>query len=628
MSKTGNFLLSENAFSETVIGNTAIVRAMIESDVRVVTSYPGSPTPEIASAIASIPLDNRPFYFEFSVNEKVATEVAFGATMNGHTSCVFFKSVGINVAADTFVQLGFYDLKGGMVIVLGDDPGANSSQNEQDNRHLTNLSYIPVYEPATPQETYDMFLDAVKISREKMMPVVFRLTTHVCHAKQKVNFGKWLPQTYDWNSRFHPLSSPAVAITTKALEMKRKAMKRLEEFREISEKSAFNNIISHNNPEKGIITTGVPFLSVSEVLNFALTKKPDILKLGIIYPVPSQKIIEFLKTHREIKIIEELDDVLEKEIKVLAFDHKIDCIIKGKQEPEDFVGEYTPDKVYEIISRTWPGMLPAREASIAASPFSARVPQLCPGCGHRPLFTAVRKLMEKNDITVGDIGCHTLGFLPPHEIGSVVVSMGHSVSTGSGLSINNNQGRVIAFVGDSTFFHAAMPGVLNAVFNNHKLTLVVLPNGTTGMTGHQDHPGSGKNFNGTAEPVPVRKVLEGLGVKNIRECDAYNQQKVIEYIKASFEDDGFSVVIAEHPCMLKKTREDKALGKFTGNQIMVNQDMCSLQLDCIRKFGCPSFQISSEGKIFVHEDLCIGDGSCMQTCNSRALRNNKKTKSN
>jgi indolepyruvate ferredoxin oxidoreductase, alpha subunit len=624
MAKTQLNLLNKTAFSEIVIGNTAIVRAMVESGVRVVTSYPGSPTPEIAEAINSIPKENRPFYFEFSTNEKVATELAFGASMNGHTSCVFFKSVGINVAADSFVQLGFYNLLGGMVVVLGDDPGANSSQNEQDNRHLAALSYIPVFEPANPKEVYSMFKEAVNIARKKQMPVIIRLTTHVCHAKQKVDFEAFNSETYKWTPIFDNKNGPYIAITTRALEMKKKARKKLLEFEEYTETSDFNYIVNNSNSEKGIITFGAPFLSLQEVLQDSITNKPDILKLGICYPIPKKLIANFLNSHKEIRILEELDDLLEKEIKTLAFERKISCEIIGKQSEDDWIGEYTPDKVHNLLQMQWPDLLPEKE-KIEKNLYHAppRPPQLCPGCGHRPVFTALAKHLNNEDITVGDIGCHTLGFLPPHNIGQIVVSMGHSVSTGSGLAIGNSQRRVVAFVGDSTFYHAAMPGVVNAVFNNHKLTLVVLPNGTTGMTGHQDHPGTGNNFNGVTESIPIKKVLEGLGVKNIRECDAYNQKKFIENIEASFLDDGFSVVIAEHPCMLKKTREDKKSGKFLGNKIEVRDNICESLMTCIQKFACPTFQISDSGKVTAHPDLCIGDGSCMQTCEARALRNKK-----
>jgi len=230
MKSMGDMLLNKESFSEIVMGNTALVRAMVEAGTRVTTSYPGSPMPETAEAIRSIPKEDRPFYFEFSTNEKVATEIAFGAAINGHLSTVFFKSVGLNVAADSFVQLPLMKIKGGMVVVIGDDPGANSSQNEQDNRHYAHLSYMPVFEPSNPQEVYEFYKEAVKVSKEKEMPVILRLSTHVCHAKQKVKFGEYKEQEFDNTPQFSSKDENYVPITSEVFPMKRRALKRLEEF--------------------------------------------------------------------------------------------------------------------------------------------------------------------------------------------------------------------------------------------------------------------------------------------------------------------------------------------------------------------------------------------------------------
>src|SRR6056297_4048043 len=253
MKSMGKMLLKNQEFSEIVIGNTALVRAMIESKTRVITSYPGSPMPETAEAIKSIKKEKRPFYFEFSTNEKVATEIAFGAAINGHLSTVFFKSVGLNVAADSFVQLPLMKLKGGMVVVIGDDPGANSSQNEQDNRHFAHLSYIPVFEPSNPQEVYEYYKKAAKLSKDKEMPVILRLATHVCHAKQKVNFSKYIPKDFDKTPKFSSEDENYVPITSKVFPMKRRALRRLKEFQSYADDSKLNELIDNQNKDKGII---------------------------------------------------------------------------------------------------------------------------------------------------------------------------------------------------------------------------------------------------------------------------------------------------------------------------------------------------------------------------------------
>ncbi len=620
MKRLGETLITEESGSEILMGNHALVRAMVESGVRVVTSYPGSPTPEIADAIKSIDTARRPFYFEFSVNEKVATEVAFGASVNGHFSTVFFKSVGLNVAADSFVQLSLMELIGGMVIVLGDDPGANSSQNEQDNRHYAHLTYMPVFEPSSPREIYEMYKEAARISKEKKMPVLVRLTTHTCHAKEKIHFESWKrPESYDDRPRFDAANGPYIPITSAVFPMKRKALQHLQEMVAYAEKSDFNHTIDNSNSERGVITAGVPFLSLLEVLE-GKERKPDILKLGMVYPLPRTRIAAFLKAHREVKVLEELDDILEKDIKVIAYEEGISTRIIGKTELEDWVGEYIPDKVYEVLKKSWNDMLPDRPVypvPLRNAPF--RPPQLCPGCGHRAAFYAIRKALNRTDITVADIGCHTLGFLPPYTLGQVLLCMGHANGTAAGLSLFNRERPVVAFLGDSTFFHAGLPGIVNALFNNHNFTLVIMENGTTAMTGHQDHPASGRNFNDVVEKIPIKQVLQGLGIKKIWETDTYSQKRLTEMMKEAIREEGFKVIIARHPCMLKFTREHRKKGSFKPHPAMVKQDICTRAHECVEVFACPSFQREGDGSVWVTNDLCIGDGSCLVTCPSSAL---------
>lgn len=620
MKRLGETLITEEAGSEILMGNYALVRAMVESGVRVVTSYPGSPTPEIADAIKSIDAGKRPFYFEFSVNEKVATEVAFGASVNGYFSTVFFKSVGLNVAADSFVQLSLMELIGGMVIVLGDDPGANSSQNEQDNRHFAHLSYTPVFEPSTPQEIYEMYREAARISKEKKMPILVRLATHTCHAKERVRFEAWKkPQYRDDRPRFDTANGPYIPITSAVFPMKRNALQRLHEIALYAENSIFNRVDNNSSNDRGIITAGVPYLSLLEVLE-GCERKPDILKLGMVHPLPRTKIVDFLRAHGEVKVLEELDNVLECEIKVIAYEEGISTKITGKTDLEDWVGEYVPDKVYEVLKKSWSDLLPDRpvqQAPLRKAP--ARPAQLCPGCGHRSAFYAIKKALNKSDITVADIGCHTLGFLPPYNMGQVLLCMGHASGTASGLSIYNRERPVVAFLGDSTFFHAGIPGIVNALFNNHNITLVVMENGTTAMTGHQDHPASGRNFNDIVEKIPIKQVLQGLGVKRIWETDTYNQKRLTEMMKEAVIEEGFKVVIVRHPCMLKFTREHRKKGSSRPGHAIVKQDICTRIHECIEVFGCPSFQRESDGSVWVTRDLCIGDGSCLATCPSSAL---------
>ncbi len=618
MKNMGDMLLAQEPFSEITMGNTALVRAMVEAGTRVVTSYPGSPTPEVASAIKTIPLDKRPFYFEFSTNEKVATEVAYGACVNGHLSTVFFKSVGLNVAADTFVQLGHMNLIGGMVIVLGDDPGANSSQNEQDNRHFARLSYTPILEPASPQEVYSFYLQAAKLSQELHIPVILRLTTHVCHFKQKVKFGSYKPFDFDNSPRFDVANGPYVPITSLVFPMKRRALNKIEELKSSSVHKTLCQTVDNGNKKRGIITFGLPFLSLLDVLE-EVDDKPDILKLGMIHPFPPELIEEFLNNHEEIKILEELDNVLELEIKALAYEKGIKSKIIGKSNLEDWMGEYTPDKVSEVIKNCWPDLIAEGDLQREIPNVAARPAQMCPGCGHRSAYHAIKKALKDNDIKVADIGCHTLGFLPPYKMGELLMCMGASSGIGAGLSLFNSERRVVAFLGDSTFFHAGIPGIINAVFNKHNLTLIIMENGTTAMTGHQDHAASGSNFNEVVEKIPVRSVLEGIGVKNIHEVDTYQQNKLTELVEKAISEEGFSVVIAKHPCMLKLMREMKKKPGYKKRMVKVDKETCSKSYECVKDFACPTFVLHEDGTVTTNPDLCIGDGSCLQTCPSKAI---------
>ena len=618
MKNLGELLLREDPFQEIVMGNTALVRAIIESGTEVVTSYPGSPTPEIATAISSIELEKRPFYFEFSTNEKVATEIAYGAAVNGQLSTVFFKSVGLNVASDTFMQLSLMNIIGGMVIILGDDPGLHSSQNEQENRHYAKMSYTPILEPSSPQEAYEYYLKAAELAKDKHMPVILRLTTHVCHTKQKVSFASWSGQQKIKESLFDKQNGPYVPVTSKVIPMKKRALGNIKAIEDGGISDSFAQTIDNNNKTRGIITFGMPFLSLLDVLS-ETENQPDILKLGMTYPLPKNKLIEFIKNHREIKILEELDCEIEQMIKSLAFDQKLyDGSIMGKNGTDDWMGEYTPEKIQKILASTWPDTYEYTDKSLSAS-LEPRPPQLCPGCGHRSAFHAIKKALDSNDIKVADIGCHTLGHLAPYEMGDLLMCMGASPAIASGLSLNKGNRKIVAFMGDSTFYHAAMPAVVNALFNDHKFTMILMENGTTAMTGHQDNPSSGKNFNETINKIPIRKVLEGFGVEHLFEVDAYKQKELTEIVKEATAIDGFSVVIAKHPCMLKQTRINRKKENYKLRQVKIDQSICQLHKDCIGDFACPSFSINSEGGISVNPDLCIGDGSCRQTCPVSAI---------
>ena len=608
------------------MGNHALARAMVETGVKVATTYPGSPTPEIAAALTAVPKEKRPYYFEYSINEKVALEVATGASLNGHLSTVFFKSVGLNVASDSLIQLPLLELIGGMVIILGDDPGVNSSQNEQDNRHFARMSYIPVLEPATPTEAYEMFKEAVRLTKKYNAPVFVRLTTHVCHSKEVVQFGSVSAEKTDWTSKFSPKNGPYLPLVKYVFPLKEKALAKLDKMSEESESCKFNEVLFPNGTSAkgakrlGVISVGLPALAVLENLNDC-DRSVDVLKLGMSYPLPKQKIGTFLTEHDEVLVVEELDRVMENEIKALAFDIGAKCAVKSRTKNLDLMGELTPDRTWGLLCEAWPNEFEIRTDNDAeVDEVTPRSAQMCPGCGHRSAYHAIKAALEEDTITVGDIGCHSLGLFPPYNVGEVLICMGHSNGTGAGLSINNTR-KVITFLGDSTLFHAGWPGIINAIINDHPITLIIMENGTTAMTGHQPRMGAGE----IGEKIPIRGVLEALGVKFIREVDAYNQAKLTGYVKEAMAHEGFSVVIASHPCMLKFVRTQRAtVPDFKINNVEIDQDKCDQLKVCLEKFGCPSFYSHEDGTVTVHTDLCIGDGSCLKTCPVSAIGRNKQ----
>lgn len=595
MARFADTLLQPEPWAGLMMGNHALVRAMLEAGVRVVAAYPGSPTPEIADALESMPADKRPLHFEWSTNEKVAVETAFGATINGHTSVCFFKSVGLNVALDSFVQLSMLRCAGGMVVIIGDDPGANSSQNEQDNRHIARMSYYPVFQPGTPTEAYQMLKEALALSKKLSHPMVLRMTTHVCHAREVIQFGRIDPAPYDWTSRYNPQGLEYWPITANCFPLKLRAFANIERVREYAETSPSTAYFAPNGappgPRRlGVISEGIPAWSVLESFDQS-DAQVDLLKLGITYPLPSQRILEFLRSHDEVLVLEELDRIIETDIKALAFDNGITTKIHTKPRAVGQIHEYDPHRAYELLSQTWPdcfpprmaapsptGMMLARTAALspdslwdnlrevfgevipakaalpqAAHAVAPRLAQMCPGCGHRSAFFAIRELLEAeypDAIVVGDIGCHTIGYLPPHNMGEVLLCMGHSNGTAAGLDINNTR-PIVTFIGDSTLYHAGLPAIANATMHKHNITLVVLENFTTAMTGHQPTAGSGE----FGQKLNIPDILHALGVEHVASVDAYLQDQLKEKMRESLALPGFSVVIAKHPCMLKFLRE-------------------------------------------------------------------------
>ncbi|MEN8210239.1 MAG: thiamine pyrophosphate-dependent enzyme, partial [Thermodesulfobacteriota bacterium] len=448
--------------------------------------------------------------------------------------------------------------------------------------------------------------------------VVLRLTTHVCHAREKIKFDQYQNNS-PYKTDFNKENGPYIPLTTLALDMKRESIKKLHQARQFIKDAVLNREFkSATSHGKGLITSGLTYLSVLDVFE-NIKNRPDILKLGAVNPLDKEGILSFLKAHDEILILEELDDILEIQIKALAYDAGLKIKLIGKSDDEDYVGEYTPDKVKDKIAGVWPDLITHHDPESFVLPFEipARPAQLCPGCGHRSAFFAIKKALKDEDITVADIGCHTLGYLPPYNIGEILMCMGASSGMASGLSLFNEKRKTVAFLGDSTFFHAGLPGLINAIFNNHNITLIIMENGTTAMTGHQDHAG---------KKISIENLLKGLGIDNISSCDTYDQSRLTDIVKQSMQIEGISVVIAKHPCMLKFTRLQRKKPGFVQKHILINQETCKRIHECVQEFGCPSFVRNPDKSIDINLDLCIGDGSCRSSCPEQAIDFDKKTK--
>lgn len=421
-----------------------------------------------------------------------------------------------------------------------------------------------------------------------------------------------MKKKYEWKSLYSKENGPYVPVASSVFPLKTLALKKLDEIKKDDIFKKNNILIKNNSKDKLIITSALCFSAVYEIIkknNIYI----DILKLGFTYPIDEKFISDIIKNYKEIFIIEELDRVLEYEIKSIAFDNLINIKIHSRQKIEDLMGELDIYRIKKILSEKW-SLFEIKDKNFTIKSFP-RYPQLCPGCGHRSAFFAIKRAIDKDDITIADIGCHTLGYLPPYNMGEVLLSMGHSISTASGIAINNNR-KVIAFMGDSTFFHAGIPSAINSSILNSNIILILLENGTTAMTGHQPRIGSGE----FGEKIDLINFFTNIGVKFVKYVDAYNQSKLIEYIKEAKKYNGFSVIIASHPCMLKFTKEMKKKNPdYKPKKVFIDENKCSLKKVCISEFGCPSFNIENE-KVFVNEDLCIGDGSCIQTCPDKAIK--------
>ncbi len=598
-----------------MLGNEAIARGAIEAGVAFTASYPGTPSSEISLNFFQMSKESD-LYFEYSINEKVSMEVAAAAANCGVRSMCVMKHVGVNVAADALMTLAYIGVKAGMVILTADDPFMFSSQNEQDNRYYGKLSGLPVLEPSSVQEAKEMIKYAFELSEELQEPVIFRTTTRINHSTAVVELGEMEKMITKGDFVKDPFSFVTVPAVSRQLHVK--LLENMKTAQAMSNISSLN--IETGNGVLGVVCNGVSYsYAVDAIAELGVKDQVKILRIGFSNPMPDNLIKDFLGSCEKVLVIEEGEPVMEESIKAFAHEASLSVEIKGK-------GEQFFSRLYEfdpaMVKRVMAGYFNVSYSSPAVVELADvpeipnRPPSLCAGCSHRAVFYAVKKATEGMDVMhPSDIGCYTLGFLPPLSTGDFVVCMGASSSTAAGFSTVTDK-KVIAFVGDSTFFHSGISGLMNAVFNNHNFTYVILDNRTTAMTGHQPNPGvdmAELNYEGYNK-IDIETVVRGLGVEHVSVIRPYNIKKSIKVIKEAADFEGVSVIIAKEKCTLYA----KNLKQLKGKVFTVNQDKCKNHRDCIDNLACPALNIEV-GRVVINADLCSGCSICAQICPENAI---------
>ena len=576
-------------------GNEAIARGAYEAGVRVCSAYPGTPSTEI---FENLPLYKDSLYCEWAPNEKVATEVAYGASIAGVRSLCAMTHVGVNVAADPIFTAAYNGVGKGFVIVSADDPSMHSSQNEQDNRHYARAAKICMVEPADSQECLDFTKAAYEISEQFDIPVMLRTTTRVSHSKSLVTLGE---RTEHPTEEYVKNIKKNVASPANALVNHPKLEKNLKALEEYACTSPLNTV-EMNGTKVGVITASIAYQYAKD----AFPADTSFLKLGITFPLPMALIRDFASKVEKLYIIEELDGYMENEIKAAG----IDCV--GKELIGNMY-ELNPQIIAERIFGKKPEY---KNLTVKAAP---RPPALCAGCPHRGFFYTISK--QKNVIVSGDIGCYTLGSAQPFNAVDSVVCMGGGFSVGMGmakaLEAKGENKKVFGIMGDSTFFHSGMTGAAEIVYNNGNIIPVVLDNSITGMTGHQDNPGSGHNLRGEiATSIKIEKVLEAYGYENIYIVDPQDLKAMEEAVKGALNSEKRSAIITRRPCLLiKRIKHDIGLCE-------VDTDKCIGCKKCL-KVGCPALMIK-DGKCKIDANQCVGCTVCAQVCPVGAISRKEK----
>lgn len=546
-----NIFLKKESGKEILLGNEAIVRGALESGVQFVSTYPGTPASEIGDTFSYLARNFKvPFYFEYSINEKVAMEAGIGASFSNLKTLVAMKHFGLNVASDALLPFVYTGSKGPTVIVVADDPSCHSSgQSEQNSRAFAKLAHIPILEPSDPQECKDFIKTAFEISERFEIPVMVRLTTRVSHQSGIVDFSKI--KILKTKAKFVKNYDKFVTMPPRVLEMHDELLEKIEKIAQFSEASKLNSLESFKGSKKGIVTSGISYLYVKEALSQLGVSLP-VFKVGIFYPLAKGKLKRFIEKLNQVLIVEELEPYLEEEVKILAKEQKLE--VEGKKflpETREFRPEQISKAIAEFLGRKY-------QISDKNLPKTLkRFPNLCAGCPYWMVFNGVKqalkesKIKEDDVIFGGGIGCYMLASFTPHNLQDYLFCMGSSIGIAHGIKKANPNQKLISFVGDSSFFHAAMPALANAFHNGSNPLIIIMDNSITAMTGQQPYPGieeTGRKEKG--KRIKIEEVVKALGVRNLKVLDATEDYKeYVRTVKNYLAKNELAVIIARHPCL-------------------------------------------------------------------------------
>lgn len=589
---------------EYVMGNGAIALGALSAGVNLVTGYPGTPSSEILENIQKY--SDGSVHIEWSVNEKSAMEVAASASYSGARTLVTMKQVGLNVASDPLMSLAYVGVKGGMVIVSADDPGPISSQTEQDTRMFAEFCRIPVFDPSSPEEAYQMIQDAFAYSEKYKTPVLFRPTTRVCHAYASVE----VPENWDYNKYEGFVKDSKKWVIFPRLSFMNHAMIEERNPKIGEDFSSYGMNCMQGSGKKAVFASGVSYAYAKECLQ----DYPDVrfCKIGTPYPFPESFVLSCLEGVEEVLCVEELSPYIESALLKLIGKHQLPIKVYGKLTGHiASSGENSTDSLRKVLGDFLGITLEQEQMDLSDSPsLPVRPPVLCAGCPHRASFYAVKKAMAgKKSYFCGDIGCYTLGNAMPLDMVDTCLCMGAGITMAQGFHWVDKDATCFAFVGDSTFFASGMTGVVNALYNEADMILCVLDNSTTAMTGHQPHPGTGRNMMGdVVAKVSITKILEGMGVQKVVTVNPLNLQESVDAVKECASLPGVKAIIFKSPCV--------AITKPQGTAVI--SEACVSCKKCIREIGCPAIVVK-DGKVTIEEGLCTGCGLCSQICPVHAI---------